>query len=136
MISLMERFLRLDFDAGDNCFTSLLNVDDLLFGKNADREVEICDHSFNTFFVLFVMEWLNSKQIFSFYVFCDSVCRIIRWDFLFTSFLLFPIPVLLQFFTQWLCFWFSLDFCLCILFCSTSDNSLLLFFLFCQLLVF
>lgn len=72
-----EIFKTFDFDAGDNCFTSLLNVDDLLFGKNADREVEICDHSFNTFFVLFVMEWLNSKQIFSFYVFCDSVCRII-----------------------------------------------------------
>ena len=98
-----EIFETFDFNAGDNCFTHLLNADELLFGKNADREVEICDDSFDTFLVLFVMEWLNSKLV--------SLCFLTLYvelsfevSSLYTSFVLFPIPVLLQFLPSSSCF--------------------------------
>ena len=112
----------LDFDASDSCFTLHLNTDDLLFGKNADKEVEICSNSSDTFLSLFLVEWLNSKLIFSF-----SLCvltqgveiSIVICSLLLSSFFLFlsfcNSPC--NFCCDSSCFWFSLDFCLHILFC-------------------
>ena len=94
---------------------------------NADKEVEICDDSSDTFLALFLVEWLNSKMIFSFSLgFLTlgvelSISISLLQLFLFFLFLSFC-NNFCNFCRNSSRFWFSLVICLCIKFCSLTKS--------------